>query len=72
MIVNAAWSPTVGGVSNTWPLAEPSCLGTSTEIEVPVESVHASVSDAVVGTSSTRAAGTTLSGKVLKYAKLFQ
>ena len=55
-IVCAVWSLTVGGVSNPWPLTEPSCLGTGinpetgTEMGGPAGSVYPSVTDAVVGT----------------------
>ena len=54
--MSTAWSPTVDGVSNPLPLAEPSCLGTGiidpetgSEIGGPGDSVYASVANAVVG-----------------------
>ena len=46
------WSLTVGGVSNLWPLAEPSCMGIDpemgTETGGPGDSVYASGANAVV------------------------
>ena len=51
-------SPTFGGVSNPWPLAEPSCLDTridpeaGTEIRGPGGRVYASVANPVVGAMS--------------------
>ena len=75
-IMCTAWSLTVGGVSNPWPLAEPSCTGidpeTGTEIAGPGDSVHASVANAVVGAWSTPATETLLSGEILKSTRLFQ
>jgi hypothetical protein len=70
--VSAAWSLTVGGVSNPRPLVEPSRLGTDTEIGGPGDSVYASVKNAVVvGARSSRTTGITLGGGILKNIKLF-
>ena len=55
------------GVSNPWVVAEPSCLGTGTEIGVP-DDLYASVANRVVGARST---GVALSGENLKCTKLF-
>ena len=50
-----AWSLTVGGVSNPWPLAEPGCLGmginpeSGTEIGGTRDAVCVSVANVVVG-----------------------
>ena len=52
-IASAAWSPTSGGVSNSWSLAEPSCLDTRIDPETgtkfggPEGSVYASVANPV-------------------------
>jgi hypothetical protein len=53
-VVSTAWPLTVGGVSNSRSLAEPSCLGTridsetGTEIGGPEDSVFASMETAVL------------------------
>ena len=74
--MSTAWSLTVGGVSNPWPLAEPSCLGTGiidpetgTETGGPEGGVYTSVATAVVGVRST---STTWSGERLRSTRMFQ
>ena len=77
--MNKAWSPTVGGVSNSRPPAGSGCLGTvinsemGTEIGGPGDcfSGTASVSDAVLGASFTRTTETISNGETLKCTRQF-
>ena len=62
-IVSMAWSLTVVGSSNPWPLPKPSCSGLSTEIGGPGD-VLAFMAIAV-GARSIPAIGTISSGEIL-------
>ena len=48
-IMSIAWLPTVDGVSNPWPLAEPTWLDMGTEVGRPGDGVYASMANTVVG-----------------------
>ena len=69
-IVSTAWSLTVVGTSNPWPLAEPSCSGLGTKIGGPGD-VLAFMAIAV-GAWSIPTTGTISSGEILKSTRLFQ